>query len=114
MKCLVGNSACYSGVNDRGKVQKVCQSVFIKYKLFTKKFPSVWRTPAITNYFLGLYNGPGKLIEWVNTWYYVCLVHRRVSVHRGVFSTSGGYLEYIGGNHEYIGGVQYIGDAMST
>ena len=122
MKCLVGNSACYSGVNDRWKVQKVCQSVFMKYKLFTKKFPSVWRTPAITNYFLGLYNGPGKLIEWVNTWYYGvfstsadvqyiggCSVHRRVSVHRGVFSTSGGYLEYIGVNNEYIGGVQYIG-----
>ena len=26
------------------------------------------------------------------------------SVHRGLFSTSGGYHEYIGGYHEYIGG----------
>ena len=32
------------------------------------------------------------------TLYNVC------SVHRGVFSTSGGYHEYIGGYHEYIGG----------
>ena len=31
------------------------------------------------------------------------------SAHRGVFSTSGGFHEYIGGYHEYIGGVQYIG-----
>ena len=40
----------------------------------------------------------------------------------GVFSTSGGYHEYIGGYHEYIGGYhEYIGgcsvhrrDTMST
>ena len=44
------------------------------------------------------------------------------SVHRGMFSTSGGYHEYIGGYHEYIGGYhEYIrvcsvhwGDTMST
>ena len=27
------------------------------------------------------------------------------SVHRGMFSTSEGYHEYIGGYHEYIGGI---------
>ena len=37
------------------------------------------------------------------TLYNVC------SVHRGMFSTSGGYHEYIGGYHEYTGSVQYIG-----
>ena len=32
------------------------------------------------------------------------------SVHREMFSTSGGYHEYIGGYHEYIGGYhEYIG-----
>ena len=32
------------------------------------------------------------------------------SIHREVFSTSGGYHEYIGGCHEYIGGYhEYIG-----
>ena len=33
------------------------------------------------------------------TLYNVC------SVHRGMFSTSGGYHEYIGGYYEYIGGI---------
>ena len=44
-----------------------------------------------------------------------CSVHRGVSVHRRVFSTSEG-IQYIGdtmstlgGYHEYIGGVQAIG-----
>ena len=38
------------------------------------------------------------------TMYNVC------SAHRGMFSTSGGYHEYIGGYHEYIGGYrEYIG-----
>ena len=43
------------------------------------------------------------------TLYNVC------SVHRGMFSTSGG-VQYIGGYHEYIGGYhEYIGgDTMST
>ena len=44
------------------------------------------------------------------------------SVHPEVFSTSGGYHEYIGGYHEYIGGYheyiggyhEYIGDIMNT
>ena len=39
------------------------------------------------------------------------------SVHRRVFSTSGGYHEYIGGGgyHEYIGGCSvHRGDIMST
>ena len=46
---------------------------------------------------------------------YVCSVHRGMFSTSGnvqyirVFSTSGGYHEYIGGYHEYIGGVQYIG-----
>ena len=37
------------------------------------------------------------------------------SVHRGVFSTSGGYHEYIGGV-QYIGGIPWVhrGDIMST
>ena len=44
------------------------------------------------------------LVELVLTLYNVC------SVHRGVFSTLGGYHEDVGGYHEYIGGVRYIGD----
>ena len=44
------------------------------------------------------------------------------SVHPGVFSTSGGYHEYIGGYHEYIGGcsvhrrdiMMNVGNTMST
>ena len=44
------------------------------------------------------------------------------SVHRGVFSTSRGYHEYIGGYHEYIGGcsvhqrdiMMHVGDTTST
>ena len=43
------------------------------------------------------------LIVGLITLYNVC------SVHRGMFSTSGGYREYIGRYHEYIGGVQYTG-----
>ena len=37
--------------------------------------------------------------------YNVCSVHRGCSVHQRVFSTSGGYHEYIGGYYEYIGGI---------
>ena len=37
------------------------------------------------------------------------------SVHRGVFSTSGGYHEYTLGYHEYIGGCSvHRRDTMST
>ena len=37
------------------------------------------------------------------------------SVHRGMFSTSVGYHEYIRGYHEYIGGCSvHQGDIMST
>ena len=38
------------------------------------------------------------------TLYNVCSVHRGMFSTSGVFSTSGGYHEYIGGYHEYIGG----------
>ena len=33
---------------------------------------------------------------------------RGCSVHRGVFSTSGGYHEYIGKYRQYIGGVRSV------
>ena len=37
------------------------------------------------------------------------------SVHRGVFSTSGGYREYIGGYHDACGGIfSTLGGTMST
>ena len=35
-------------------------------------------------------------------------------VHRGMFSTSGGYHEYIGGYHEYIGGCSVHRGIFST
>ena len=38
-----------------------------------------------------------------------CTLYNVCSVHRGVFSTSGGTMSTLGGYHEYIGGVQYIG-----
>ena len=50
--------------------------------------------------------------EFISTLYNVCSVHRGmfstsgdVQYIGGVFSTSGGYHEYIGGYHEYMGGI---------
>ena len=42
-------------------------------------------------------------------------LHNVCAVHRGMFSTSGGYHEYSGGYHEYTGGCSvHRGDIMST
>ena len=45
--------------------------------------------------------------------YNVCSVHREMFSASGVFSTSGGYHEYIGGYHEYVRGCSvHWGDIM--